>query len=112
MDRQDRLWFGEYQANRIGMFDPKTEKIQEWELPSPFSGPYDVFLDKNGYAWTAGMTTDRVARLNPKTVEIIEYLLPRRTNIRRVEVDDSTNPVTFWTGDNHGASILKLEPQE
>ena len=112
MDKQDRLWFGEYQANRIGMFDSKTAKIQEWELPSPFSGPYDVFLDKNGYAWAAGMTTDRVARLNPNTGEIIEYLLPRTTNIRRVEVDDSTSPITFWTGDNHGASILKLEPRE
>jgi streptogramin lyase len=110
VDKQDRLWFGEYQANRIGMFDPKTERIQEWEIPTPFSGPYDVYPDKYGYAWTGGMTTDRVVRLDPKTGEIVEYLLPRTTNIRRVEVDDSTEPVAFWTGDNHGASIVKLEP--
>jgi len=25
-------------------------------------------------------------------------------------VDNTTNPVTFWTGSNHGASIVKLEP--
>ena len=31
MDAQDRLWFGEYRGNRIGMFDTKTEKFQEWE---------------------------------------------------------------------------------
>ena len=30
MDAQDRLWFGEYRGNRIGMFDTKTEKFQEW----------------------------------------------------------------------------------
>jgi virginiamycin B lyase len=29
-----------------------------------------------------------------------------------VFVDNSTTPVTFWTGSNHGASILKLEPLE
>ena len=112
MDKQDRLWFGEYQSNRIAMFDPKTEWVEEWEVPTPFSGPYDVVLDKNGYAWTGGMTSDRIARLNTKTGEIVEYLLPRSTNIRRVEVDNSTNPVSFWIGDNHGASIVKLEPIE
>jgi len=25
-------------------------------------------------------------------------------------VDNSTTPVTFWVGNNHGASIVKLEP--
>jgi virginiamycin B lyase len=54
--------------------------------------------------------SDRVARLNPKTGRFVEYLLPRETNIRRVFVDDSTSPVTFWVGSNHGASIVKLEP--
>jgi virginiamycin B lyase len=112
MDQQDRLWFGEYSGNKIGMFDTKTEQFHEWEVPSPFSGPYDAVLDKNGYVWTGGMTTDRVTRLNPKTGEMVEYLLPRRTNIRRVEVDNSANPIAFWVGDDHGSSILKLEPLE
>jgi virginiamycin B lyase len=34
----------------------------------------------------------------------------RPTNIRRVFVDNSTTPVTFWVGSNDGASIVKLEP--
>jgi len=49
-------------------------------------------------------------RLNTKTGETVQYLLPRFTNIRRVHVDNSTTPVTFWVGSNHGASIVKLEP--
>lgn len=109
MDAQDRLWFGEYRGNRIGMFDTKTEKFQEWVTPTPYSAPYDVTLDKNGEAWTGSMTTDRVLRLNPKTGEMTEYMLPRSTNIRRVFVDNTTTPVTFWVGSNHGASIVKLE---
>jgi virginiamycin B lyase len=56
------------------------------------------------------MLSDRVTRLDPKTGQFIEYLLPRPTNIRRVFVDNSTTPVTFWVGSNHGASIIKLEP--
>jgi len=109
MDSQDRLWFGEYRGNKIGMFDTKTQKFQEWTSPTPYAAPYDVVLDKNGEAWTGSMTNDRVWRLNPKTGEMTEYLLPRSTNIRRVFVDNTTSPVTFWVGSNHGASIVKLE---
>jgi hypothetical protein len=58
------------------------------------------------------MLSDQVTRLNTKTGEAINYLLPRTTNIRRVYVDNSTTPVTFWVGSNHGASIVKLEPLE
>ena len=110
VDEQNRLWFAEYAGNAIGMFDPKTEKIQEWVLPTPWGQPYDVVTDKNGEAWTGSMLSDRVSRLDPKTGEFVEYLLPKTTNIRRVFVDNSTSPVTFWVGSNHGASIVKVEP--
>ena len=112
MDPQDRLWFAEYRGNMIGMFDTNTERTREWAVPSPWTNPYDAVLDKAGYAWTGGMSNDHIVRLNTKTEEFIEYLLPRTTNIRRVEVDNSTSPPTFWVGNNHGASIIKVEPLE
>ena len=93
----------------MAMLDTKTLKFQEWEVPTPWAAPYDVTVDKNGEAWTGSMLTDRVSRLDTKTGKFVEYLLPRPTNIRRVFVDNSTTPVTFWVGSNHGASIIKLE---
>ncbi len=110
VDAQDRLWYAEYAGNAIGMFDPKTKQISEWVLPTPWGQPYDVVVDRNGEAWTGSMMSDRVSRLNPKTGDFVEYQLPKTTNIRRVFVDNSTTPVTFWVGSNHGASIIKLEP--
>ena len=112
MDAQDRLWFGEYRGDRIGMFDTKTEQFREWQVAPKWSAPYDVVTDKNGEAWTGSMLSDQVTRLNPTTGAAISYLLPRSTNIRRVFVDNSTTPVTFWVGNNHGASIVKVEPLE
>jgi streptogramin lyase len=92
------------------MFDPKTEQMKEWKVPTPWSAPYDAVLGHDGYAWTGSMSTDRVARVNVKTGEYTEYMLPRTTNIRRVFVDDTKNPSTLWVGSNHGASIVKVEP--
>ncbi len=110
MDAQERLWFGENRADRIGMFDTRTHTFQEWRPPTPGAWPYDVTADVNGDAWSGGEYNDRILRLNPKTGEFVEYLLPRKTNVRRVFVDNATTPVTFWVGNNHGASIVKLEP--
>jgi virginiamycin B lyase len=112
MDAQDRLWFGEYRGDKIGVFDTRTEKFTEWSMPTRWTNPYDVTLDKNEDAWTGSMLNDRVVRLDTKTGDATEYLLPRSTNIRRVFVDNTTTPVTFWVGSNHGASIVKLEPMD
>ena len=112
VDGQNRLWFGEYGGNAIGMLDPKTGTISEWRLPTPWSAPYDAVPDRNGEVWAGSVMSDRVARLDPRTGQFVEYLLPHETNIRRVFVDNSTTPVTFWVGSNHGASIVKLEPLE
>ena len=110
MDPQDRLWFGEYRGDKIGVFDTKTERFTEWAMPTRWTNPYDVALDKNEEAWTGSMLSDRIVRLDTKTGQFTEYQLPRSTNVRRVFVDNSTTPVTFWVGSNHGASIIKLEP--
>jgi len=112
MDDQDRLWFGEYRGHKIGMLDTRTETIMEWTVPTPYSAPYDVALDKNEQAWTGSMTTDRIARLDVKTGVFTEYLLPRSTNIRRMFVDNTSTPPAVWVGNNHGASIIKLEALE
>jgi virginiamycin B lyase len=56
------------------------------------------------------MVTDRIARLDPSTGQFSEWQLPADTNTRRVWVDNTTSTVTFWTGSNHGAAIVHLEP--
>jgi virginiamycin B lyase len=110
MDEQDRLWFAEFRANKIAMFDTRSETFQEWTAPTPWTNVYDAILDKAGYAWGGGMNNDRVVRVNTRTGEIVEYLLPRATNIRRVNVDNRTSPPTFWVGNNLGATLVKVEP--
>jgi streptogramin lyase len=110
LDDQGRLWFTEFAANKLGMFDTKSESFKEWDVPTPHTYPYDVFMDNNGELWSGGMASDRVLRFDPERGNSVEYLLPRSTNIRRVFVDNSTNPVTFWAGNNHGAEILRIEP--
>jgi streptogramin lyase len=112
MDSEDRLWFAEFRGNKLAMFDTKIGKFQEWPVPTPWTNIYDAIYDKAGYAWGGGMNNDHVVRVNIKTGETTEYLLPRTTNVRRVNVDNSTNPPTFWVGNNLEGTIIKVEPVE
>jgi streptogramin lyase len=112
LDDQGRLWFAEFAANKLGMFDLNRESIREWDAPTPHTYPYDVHLDRNAELWAGSMSNDRVLRFDPQTGKSVEYLLPRQTNVRRIFIDNTATPVTFWAGNNHHAVILKIEPLE
>src|SRR5215510_2161442 len=110
VDSQDRLWCGVFNGNRLAMFDPKTKKITEWTAPSEWTRPYDAQFDDKRYAWTAGMDNDIALRLNADTGEFTEYLLPHETNVRHVEVQKSGALSSLWLGDQHGNTLIRIEP--
>ena len=97
-------------ATRSACSIPRPRSSRNGPCRRPGRRPTTSRVDKNGEAWTGSMINDQVDRLDPKTGQVIEYLLPRETNVRRVFVDNSTSPVTFWVGNNHRAAIVKLEP--
>jgi len=110
IDSQDRLWCAVFNGNRLAMFDPKTQKITEWKVPTEWTRPYDAQFDDKTYLWTAGMDNDLAVRLNTQTGEFTEYLLPHRTNVRHIEVQKSGAFSSMWLGDQHGNTIVRVEP--
>ncbi len=110
IDSQDRLWCGVFQGNRLAMFDPTTLKITEWKAPTEWTRPYDAQFDDKTYVWTAGMDNDFAVRLNTQSGEFTEYLLPHETNVRHVEVQKSGALSSLWLGDQHGGTIIRVEP--
>ncbi|HEX4043381.1 MAG TPA: carboxypeptidase regulatory-like domain-containing protein [Xanthobacteraceae bacterium] len=111
IDDQDRITVSEYRGNKVAVFDPKTENFTEYPLP-PDTFPYRANFDKNGDIWASTMSTDRVVRIDPKTGKTDQYLMPSDTNMRTVEIDNRTTPVSFWVGSNHDAALVKVEPQD
>ncbi|MCC6889335.1 MAG: carboxypeptidase regulatory-like domain-containing protein [Hyphomicrobiales bacterium] len=108
IDQHNRLWFAEYHGG-IALFDPKTQIIREWMTPTKWDNPYDVAAARNGEVWTGSMHTDLVTRLFPDTGDMVQYLLPRTTNIRRVFLEETGARPVLWVGSNHGASIVRVE---
>jgi len=94
-------------ALALGGANPaEAAAVMRWDLVNPWARMYQLTS-------THPLTAFRVLALNEDSNamhQAVEYPLPHSTNVRRVFVDNSTTPPTFWVGNNHGAAIIKLEP--
>ena len=109
IDDQDRILLTEYRGNKLALFDTKTEKVTEWPLPP-------LHLSLSCGRRQERRTVDRRDAHRPRGAARSQDRRDRRipaadeTNMRTVFIDNSTTPVTFWTGSNHGAALVKVEP--
>jgi virginiamycin B lyase len=113
-DKQDRLWWGGFDGNFVGMLDPKQpagQQIRMWAMP-PYFYPYDAHYDEQGYTWTGGIYADRVARLNVQSGEWVYYLLPFTANIRDIDLKPAQagGLSGLWFGHTHQGRITLVEP--
>jgi virginiamycin B lyase len=114
-DKQDRLWWGGYDGNFVGMLDPRQpagKQMTLYAMPIPWFFPYDAHHDNVRYTWTAGIYADRVARLNVETGEWSFYLLPFEANIRDIDLLPAQGGQLsgLWLGHNHQGRITRVEP--
>jgi streptogramin lyase len=60
IDSKGRLWFVEHFANKVGRFDPNTNTLDEFAIPTP--GAYSVqnALDPNGNFWFTEFDADYI----------------------------------------------------
>ncbi len=115
VDGQDRLWWGGFDGNFIGLLDPRRSQGREMTLypvPFPWFFPYDAHHDNVRYTWTAGIYADRVARMNVETGEWNFYLLPFEANIRDINLQPAAagGLSGLWVGHTHQAMITRVEP--
>ncbi len=106
----DSVWVAEFWAGKLARINIRTREIKEYSLPSKYSHPYDVQVDKNQMVWLNLLNSDRVAKFNPFTEEFTEYPLPSRgTETRHISVDDSTSPPTVWLAYSGLAKIGRVQ---
>jgi streptogramin lyase len=116
VDRQNRLWFGSFDGEVVGMFDPSKpadQAVTLYTIPMRWFQPYMAQSDDAGYVWTGSMSGDYVARMNEKTGKWNLYLLPGEADIRGIWVQPGQNGAlsSLWVGMNHEGRIVHIEPQ-
>ena len=111
MDDQDRYWFAEYFGDRIGMFDTRSERFQEWPTPLKYMTPYTVSSpDQHGHVYAPSNTAERLLQLDPQTGDIVEFQMPTDFDTKKILHDPTATRPTLWMANTRNARLVRVEP--
>jgi virginiamycin B lyase len=91
-DSRGRVWISEWNAARVGRYDPATRRWREWRLPGAGPMPYAVFVDSADKVWLSDFGSNALVRFDPRTARFTRLALPtpgadvRQIHGRRGEV--------------------------
>ena len=115
LDQQDNAWFAEIgpRANKIGRFDPLTEKFEEYPLPFPDSGPHTgaadartfwVTMTFSGPEGDVNKTYAKLASVDRETGKVATYDFPGyEGHTHTLTLDQEGN---VWCS---GSTVLKFD---
>jgi virginiamycin B lyase len=69
------IWYVGQWGNIIGRIDPKTDKVEEWELP-PRTRPHSVMVDRSGGIWFLGNGNGTIGKFDPATGRSTVHKMP------------------------------------
>ena len=108
-DDENRFWFSEFFADKLGVIDLDTDKITEYDLGIPFISPYYSHPDNRGRIWISSTGSDRLLRFDPATGELVQYLMPVYYDARKVVVDLSADHTTVWLPNKNQGQLIRVE---
>jgi virginiamycin B lyase len=84
-DSQDKIWISEWNAGKLGMYNPQNDKWNEWKLPGSSPMPYAVFVDEKNMVWLTDFGSNAFVRFDPKNETFTEIKIPSAdANVRQI----------------------------
>jgi virginiamycin B lyase len=108
-DPQNRFWFSEFFADKIGVLDLATDKITEYPVGAKYISPYYARPDKKGRIWVSSNGSDRLLRLDPANGQVTEYLMPVYYDARKIVVDLTAAKTTVWLANKNAGQLIRVE---
>jgi virginiamycin B lyase len=84
-DSQDRVWFTEWNAGKLGQYNPFTNTWKEWNLPGNNPKPYAIFVDNKDMVWLSDFGSNSLVRFDPSQQKFEVFSLPSPgANVRQL----------------------------
>lgn len=109
VDRDGRVWFTDFNGNKVGRFDPATNIFSLWTIPSANSYPWGISVDSGGTAYFTEYQGNKIGRLNPITSEMTEWTIPTPASAPYPIMVEGPNRV--WFAEVGGNKIGRLDPE-
>jgi virginiamycin B lyase len=84
-DSRARIWVSEWNAGKLGVYDPTRRRWGEWRLPGPNPQPYAVYVDNRDLVWLSDFGSNALVRFDPRTQRFTTVRLPSSpANVRQL----------------------------
>jgi virginiamycin B lyase len=77
-DSRGRIWVSEWNAGKLGVFDPVSGKWREWSLPGDSPQAYAVYVDEVDQVWVSDFGANALVRFDPEREMFRSFPLPSR----------------------------------
>jgi len=75
-DSHGRIWVSEWNAGKLGMYDPARHRWREWRLPGANPQAYAVYVDERDDVWLSDFGANALVRFTPRTQRFTTIELP------------------------------------
>jgi virginiamycin B lyase len=84
-DSHGRLWISEWNAGNLALYNPATDKWQEWRLPGSNPMPYAVYVDDHDMVWLSDFGANALVKFDPTKQKFEVFPLPTaNANVRQI----------------------------
>ncbi|TDN67128.1 virginiamycin B lyase [Paraburkholderia sp. BL10I2N1] len=84
-DSKGRVWVSEWNAGKLGVYDPATRQWHEWRLPGDDPHAYAIFVDNRDTVWLSEWSANALVRFDPRSERFDVYALPHaHANVRQL----------------------------
>jgi virginiamycin B lyase len=84
-DSRGRLWISEWNAGKLGLYNPHTRRWREWRLPGGNPQPYAVYVDEADLVWLTDFGANSLVRFDPARQRFASFRLPQPgANVRQL----------------------------
>ena len=75
-DSRGRVWISQWNAGKVGRYDPATKRWREWKLPGASPQPYSIYVDGGDAVWLTDFSANAIVRFDPRTARFQTLRLP------------------------------------
>lgn len=103
-DSAGRVWVSEWNAGKVGVYDPATHQWREWLLPGRDPHAYAVYVDEHDIVWLSEWSANALVRFDPRSGKFDVLALPRaHANVRQM----MGRPGEVWLSESGTDHLLR-----
>jgi virginiamycin B lyase len=104
-DSKGQLWITEWNAGKLGMYNPVTNEWKEWKLPGQNPQPYAIFVDDKDIVWLSDFGSNAIVRFDPQNEKFDVIPLPSyHANVRQL----GGTPGQIWGAESGVDKIMVI----